>query len=202
MERAREERIGLMRGVRAIGLLSVCMLPFAAALAGEPAARTATIDACSLLDSAQIQKVLGVPVDKGSRRDSGVESNGAYSSACVWMLESERDRRADPKAPLGGRSFVILNALRYPQGSSGAKSYLEGFREASASGVLPSRPSPRKLGDEALWWGDGLAVRRRDVGFGISVFLPHDASKGQPGEREGQLATTVLARLAEQDSAR
>ncbi|MEJ1966804.1 MAG: hypothetical protein WDO56_36790 [Gammaproteobacteria bacterium] len=188
---------------RAIGLLVVTALldaaPFSTALAQVSAT---PIDACTLLDAADIHKVLGVPVEKGTRRDSGLESNGAYSSACVWMLESERGLPKDPSAPLGGKSFVILNALRYPQGSGGARTYLEAFREASASGVLPARPSARQFGDEALWWGDGLAVRRRDVSFGISVFLQRAASTathGQPGEREGRLAKTILARLAAQD---
>ena len=175
-------------------LLNAVMVSSALALDAVP-----KIDACALLNAAEIQKVLGVPVEKGSRRDSGIESNGAYSSACVWMLTSEHAAPARPNAPLAGKHFVILNALRYPQGSSGAKTYLEAFREASDSGVLPARPSPRQLGDEALWWGDGLAVRRRDVSFGISVFVPREGSTAQPGEREGRLAKTVLARLAQQD---
>ncbi|MEJ0035360.1 MAG: hypothetical protein WDO68_04660 [Gammaproteobacteria bacterium] len=157
-----------------------------------------TIDACALLDARDIEKVLGMPVEKGSRRDSGLESNGAYSSACVWMLTAERGHEADPAAPLGGRSFVILNALRWPQGSDGAKSYLQAFREASDSGVLPSKPDARQFGDEALWWGDGLAVRRREVSFGVSVFLPRQAGaqpKTRPGEREERLAKVVLSRL-------
>lgn len=200
-------------GVRAMLLLAASVMLDAAlssvvtaeeaALAEDP---SSTIDACSLLDAAAIQGVLDVPVEEGSRRDSGRESNGAYSSACVWMLKDERGRQADPNAPLGGRSFVILNAMRWPEGSSGARTYLEAFREASDSGVLPSRPSPRQFGDEALWWGDGLAVRRRDVSFGISVFLPRQAPKepkgptqAEAGEREGRLAKVILSRLAAQD---
>lgn len=157
------------------------------------------INACALLDAQAIQQVLGVPVDKGDRRDSGVESNGAYSSSCVWMLTADRARPADPAAPLGGKRFVILNALRWPQGSDGARTYLQAFREASDSGVIPSKPSARSFGDEALWWGDGLAVRRRDVSFGVSVFVPREVatqSGSRAGEREEQLAKIVLARLA------
>jgi hypothetical protein len=163
-----------------------------------------TIDACALLDAADIQKALGVPVEKGTKRDSGREPNGAYSSACVWTFTGEKDLPVNRNAPLGGRSFVILNAQRWPRGSDGPRSFLDAFREASESGVISKPPSPRQFGDEALWWGDGLAVRRREVGFGISVFTPRDTAaraNAQPGEREGRLAKAILARLAAQDSA-
>jgi len=156
------------------------------------------IDACALLDSSVIQEVIGVPVEKGDRRDSGVESNGAYSSACVWMLTTERGRPTDPRAPLGGKSFVILNALRWPNGAEGARSYLQAFREASDSGVIASKPSSRQLGDEALWWGDGLAVRKREVSFGVSIFMPRAAAAhpdARAGEREERLAKVILSRL-------
>jgi len=153
-----------------------------------------SIDACALLDAGAIQQVLGVSVEKGERRDSGIESNGAYSSACVWMLTADAARK----------SFVILNALRYPRGSDGARTYLQAFRDASDSGVLPSKPSPRQLGDGALWWGDGLAVRRRDVSFGVSVLMrptnPAVKSSSHAGEREERLAKVILSRLDAQAS--
>jgi hypothetical protein len=162
-----------------------------------------TIDACSLLNEAEIRSALGVEVEKGSKRDSGRESNGAYSSACVWLFKGEADRPIDRSKPLGGRSFVILNAQRWPKDSAGPRTFLEAFREANESGVIAAKPSPRRFGDEALWWGDGLAVRRRDVSFGVSVFSPRDGAaraNAQPGEREGRLAQAILVRLASQDS--
>jgi hypothetical protein len=189
-----------MRRARARAAIVAGVFVAGAALAAPPSTDL-KIDACALLDAASIQKVLGVPVEQGTRRDSGIESNGAYSSACVWVLSGDSGKPPDPKAPLGGRRFVILNALRYPNGSEGAKTYLEEFRKASESGVIANAPSARSFGDEALWWGDGLAVRLRDVSFGISVFVPRPAT-GEPGEREGQLARTVLARLAEQNKTR
>ncbi len=191
---------------RAINLLVAgAMLGAATCSSALALDAAATIDACALLDAADIQKALGVPVATGSKRDAGREANGAYSSACVWMLKGENDRPIDRSAPLGGRSFVILNAQRWPPGSAGARSFLDAFREASASGVLPKQPSSRRFGDEALWWGDGLAVRRRDVSFGISVFTPRDTAaraNAPPGEREGRLASAILARLADRESAR
>jgi len=156
-----------------------------------------TIDACALLDTSDIRSALGIEVEQGSRRDSGIEPNGAYSSSCVWLFKGENDLPHDRNAPLGGRSFVILNAQRWPDDREGPRSFLNAFRDANESGVLPE-PVPRQLGDEALWWGDGLAVRRRDVSFGISVFTPRDPSarmKAQPGERETRLAKAILKRL-------
>jgi hypothetical protein len=164
----------------------------------------APIDACALLDARVIQDVIAVPVEKGDRRDSGLESNGAYSSSCVWMVTADRSRATDPQAPLGGKRFVILNVLRWPDGAEGARSYLQAFREASDSGVIPSKPDARQFGDEALWWGDGLAVRKSDVSFGVSIFMPrasNEASSARAGEREEKLAKVILARLASQTAA-
>jgi hypothetical protein len=120
------------------------------------------------------------------------------------MLTADRERPADAAAPLGGKRFVILNVLRWPRGSDGARTYLEAFREASASGVIESKPIARPFGDEALWWGDGLAVRRGDVSFGVSVFMTRGAADTQPhaGEREERLAKIILSRLAAQDAKR
>jgi hypothetical protein len=188
---------------RAIKLLVAGALLSAASSASVLAAdATATIDACALLDAAEIQKAIGVEVEKGSKRDSGREPNGAYSSACVWMFKGENHLPLDRSAPLGGRSFVILNAQRWPAKSAGPKTFLDAFREASESGVIGQKPSARQFGDESLWWGDGLAVRKRDVSFGVSIFAPRDAAaraKAQPGEREGRLAEVILARLAAED---
>jgi hypothetical protein len=189
---------------RAVKWLMTCALFCAASSSAALAADAApTIDACSLLNETDIQKALGVEVEKGSKRDSGREPNGAYSSACVWMFKGENDQPIDRSKPLGGRSFVILNAQRWPKGSDGPRTFLEAFREANESGVIEGKPSPRQFGDEALWWGDGLAVRRRDVSFGVSVFTPRDPAArahGQPGEREGRLAQAILARLTSRDS--
>ena len=72
------------------------------------------IDACALLQPAQIARVLGQAVEAGVRDDAGVESNGAYSSSCVWRLTAEKSQ-ARP------RSLVILNAQRFPPGSGRAR---------------------------------------------------------------------------------
>jgi hypothetical protein len=173
-----------------------------AAPASPPAARTSTpatpaasIDACALLTEQDISQVIGLSVDEGARKDDGAAADGSYSSTCVWKIRAVGASPADPNAPLNGESFVILNAVRWPAGSGLARRFLEGFRTAAAKGDIPHQPSPRTFGDEALWWGDGLAVREQDVSFGVSVFGP--AVKARfPGKFEEQLAPKILPRLA------
>lgn len=152
------------------------------------------IDACSLLQQQEIERAIGQPVETGARRDAGMESNGAWSSSCIWMVPAARAATPDAGKPSGGRSFVILNAMQWPLGSGRAHEFLDSFREAAASGVLPRAPEPRHFGDEALWWGDGLAVRKGDVSFGLSVHVPHAAAEA-PGAAEARLAPAVLERL-------
>ena len=173
---------------RAPWLLLASSAPLFAAPVASP------IDACALLEPAQIASVIGQAVDAGVRRDAGLETNGAWSSSCVWTLSAERSLPADHSAPLGGRSFVILNALQFPVGSGRAHEFLDSFREAAASAVLPRAPAARTVGDEALWWGDGLAVRRRDTSFGLSVHLPR-ARPAVAGAFEEKLAPLVLKRI-------
>jgi hypothetical protein len=152
------------------------------------------IDACALLSAPEISKTVRLPVEAGKRNDSGLESNGAYSSSCVWVIKVAKAAAPDPTKPLGGRSFVILNAMQWPAGSGLAHTFLDSFREAAAHGEIPSQPQARKFGDEALSWGDGLAVRRRDVSFGVSVFGP-GMSKEHRGAVQEQLAPFILRRL-------
>ena len=140
--------------------------------------------------------MIGFPVDGGTRRDEGFQPNGSYSSACLWTVRRTGNHPADPRAPLGGKSFVILNSIQWPAGSGLARQYLEDFRAAAADGTIPGKPVPRSFGDEALWWGDGLAVRKGDVSFGVSVFLP-GAMPAQPGKLEEQLAPHILRHLAQ-----
>jgi hypothetical protein len=169
-----------------------------AARCGEPAPGSAPsleIDACSLLLPAEISQVIGFPVDAGTRKDSGLEPSSAYSSTCLWRIKLDPPPPEDPTAPLGGQSFVILHAMQWPAGSGLARTFLEDFRKAAAVGDIPKQPVPRKFGDEALWWGDGLAVRQGDVSFGLSVFSPLLKSKS-PGDFEEQLAPPILRRLA------
>lgn len=172
----------------------IALLPLALSTPLVAAPSPARIDACALLEPAQIASVIGQPVEAGQRRDAGLETNGAWSSSCVWLLTAERDAGLERGAPLGGRSFVILNAMQFPAGSGRAHEFLDSFREAADSGVLPRAPAARKVGDDALWWGDGLAVRRRDTSFGLSVHLPR-ARPGVAGAFEEKLAPLIVKRI-------
>ena len=157
--------------------------------------RPAPINACELLSAAEISAATGIAAQPGTRRDAGYTSDGAYSSSCVWMFERE-NTPADNSAPMAGRSFVILNAMRWPAGGGLADTFLQAFRDAAASGEIPRAPVPRDYGDAALWWGDGLAVRTGDVSFGLSVVL-RGVETGHPGEFEERLAPAILRQIAE-----
>jgi hypothetical protein len=154
-----------------------------------------TINACSLLGRDEIAQVIGLPVKAGVRKDDGLVSNGAYSSACVWEVDVENPNRDNPQAPMGGKSFVILNAMRWPAGSGLAHTFLDSFRQAEIDHDIPGKTSPRKFGDDALWWGDGLAVYKGDVSFGLSVFLPPSDKRPPKGVFEERLAPQILRRL-------
>lgn len=177
------------------------LLLFLSALAmartGMAQQAAAGIDACALLQPQEIAQILGRSTSEGVRSDAGLESNGAWSSSCIWVLDAPRAAPAQP-LQLRGRSFVILNAMRWPAGSSQARSFLESFHEAKAAGVLAAPLVPKKVGDEALWWGDGLAVVRRNISFGISVRLVSER-KAVPGTYEEELAKHVLRRVDARD---
>lgn len=154
--------------------------------------RVAPANACALLSTGAILQATGFSAHEGVRLDSGYEPDGSYSSTCVWTLE--REAGSDRTAALGGRSFVILNVMQWPEGSGLAKTFLQAFHEAAARGEIPGEPIPRDFGDAALWWGDGLAVRTGDVSFGLSVVMPGMATDA-PGEREELLIPEILQRL-------
>ena len=136
-----------------------------------------------------------MPMEAGVRKNIGATPDGAFSSTCVWAVRSEPVGRDETNAPFGGRSFVILNAIRWPSEDM-AHRFLDPFYIAAERGELPVQPIRKNVGDAALWWGDGLAVTRENTGFGISVFVPN-SHVDRPGVREEMLAARVLARLDE-----
>jgi hypothetical protein len=169
--------------------------PLLLGLAVSAQAASMEINACELLTPAEISSVIGVAVDGGRRQDEGLQADGSYSSTCIWMVEP--GQKPDGAAPARGRRFVILNAMQWPHGRNMAGKFLQAFRDSADKGVIASKPSPRKYGDEALWWGDGLAVRKGDVSFGVSVFIP-DAPANQPvrtSSLEEKLAPLILRRV-------
>jgi hypothetical protein len=173
--------------------LALIGLPSHSAEATREAHKATPIDACALLTSDEVSEVIGVKVDAGSRRDDGWVDNdavhGAYSSTCFWRATADRNL-ADPSLSMGGASYAILNVFSWPPGSNEAGSFLQKFRDAAESNLIPSKPVPLKIADEALWWGDGVAVKSGTVAFGISVHLVG----GRPKER--QMEETLGAKLA------
>jgi hypothetical protein len=106
----------------------------------------------------------------------------------MWTVTLHSSARASK-----GR-IVILHAMRWPRGKAGT--FLEQFYEAARNGELPREPEPRKLGDDALWWGDGVAVRKGDVSFGVSV-LVEGISLEESGRIEEALAQQVLQKVGD-----
>lgn len=175
---------------------------YALAAAEAPLAQAAVIDACSLLSSSEIEHALQLPVQKPERNDAGDVADGAYSSVCVWKItapDNDEVSQEDADAPLGGRHFVILNAMAWPAGKAMARKYLDAFYAAAERGDIPHQPVPRKLGDDALWWGDGLAVRKGDVSFGVSVFVP-GMSVEHAAQMEEFLAKQILLKIGGETS--
>lgn len=182
-----------MRMKRASGIAAaLAILSSVGVSAARAAGHPLEINACELLTSAEISTALGLPVGEGRRQDEGMSRDGQYSSSCIWMIEP--GKQPDRSAPARGRRFVILNAMQWPAGRDMAKKFLQAFHDSAAKGIIPNKPSPRKFGDEALWWGDGLAVRRGDVSFGISVFMPQ-RNVPRTSAMEEKLAPHVLRRL-------
>lgn len=174
---------------------SLLIVPRAHSADAQPETKAPEIDACSLLQASEISAAIGLRTADGIRRDEGHVAQGAYSSACVWTVQPQGGDTRDPRAPLGGRSFVIVNAMQWPIGSGLSGTFLEAFRKAAEHGEIPSKPVAKKFGDEALWWGDGLAIRQGDVSVGISVFV-RSLKPARPGQFEERLAPHVLRRLS------
>jgi len=151
------------------------------------------INACMLLTGNELSIVLGMPVEKGVRHDAGRTSGDGYSSTCVWKVHNDRLAAHDPKASFGGADYAILNVISWPS-RDGAESLLRTLRTAADRNLIPMHPVPLDLGDESVWWGDGVAVRTGTVSFGISVAL-HSADRDQRRKWEEALAKKILPRI-------
>jgi hypothetical protein len=186
---------------------SACLLGlfFSAAAPAATAPTTgakgaSAIDACALLHGPEIAPIIGASVSKPLRQDAGLQPDGSYSSTCYWEIGATNPTVPNDPAALGAKKrFVILHAMQWPRGSGLAHTFLDSFREAAANGDIPGKTTPRKVGDEALWWGDGLAVRRYDVSFGLSVVSPGSKSN-HTGALEEQLAPYILRRIDKRHS--
>ena len=151
------------------------------------------VDACALLTTRDVSSLLGMPVTDGVRHDDGLTSVGAYSSTCIWKVRDARLGAHDPNASLGGADFAILNAFSWPSRSAAA-SFLQSFRRAADNHEIPMQPVGLPIGDEALWWGDGVAVRRGTASFGVAVVV-RSADRAQRRVWEEALAKKILTRM-------
>lgn len=161
-------------------------------------ARSATggprpIDACAILMSGEVSTVLGMPVEGGERHDQGLTSVGAYSSTCIWKVRNDRLLLHDPNASLGGADFAILDMFSWPSNRA-AETFLQQFWSAARSNLIPMRPVALHIGDDSLWWGDGVAVRRGAVSFGVSVVV-NSADRDRRRAWEESLAKVIVARI-------
>jgi hypothetical protein len=174
-------------------LAPALLLAVAAPAAPAVGPSGAALNACALITAEEVSSVLGAKVGPADRKDSGTTSDGAWSSTCLWKVEGAAKTSPDPASPFGGAGFAILNAITWPGGADAARKYLDDFRDAARNDLIDMKPIPVEAGDEALWWGDGVAVRKGAVSFGVSVHTGTD----KPTERkmEEALARSVAARL-------
>ena len=150
------------------------------------------VDACAMLTAEDIAAVTGRKVGSPMRNGGGSTTADSYSSTCVWRLPADADDAATD-APLHGSNYAMLNAWSWVPGSDGPKRFLQEFRDAAANNLIDMKPVPLEIGDEALYWGDGVAMRKGRMSFGISVHLVG----GKPTEQtmESALARKILSRL-------
>ncbi|MBY0509610.1 MAG: hypothetical protein K2P94_05600 [Rhodospirillaceae bacterium] len=168
---------------------------------GGDAMDSTPINACALLTDDEVSAAVGAKVTPGERRDDGEVGGkgdyappGTYSSTCFWQFHADASGIDDPNLPMGGRRFAILNAMVWPAGGGDAVKFLQSFRDAFKDEIIPSDPVPVDIGDEGLWWGDGVAARKGDRSFGISVFL-QNGDKATQRKMEESLARKIADRL-------
>jgi hypothetical protein len=169
-------------------LLLVMVCPVKNRVSAAEEEVVATIDACELLPTNAIQGALKRKAGEPQRSDSGYVAGGAYSSTCLWTIAPSSSAGASK------RHLVILHVMRWPRGMAGT--FLDQFYSAARNGELPRQPVPRKIGDDALWWGDGVAVRKGDISFGVSVVV-EGINREESRRLEEALARQVLRKVGD-----
>ncbi len=189
-------------GVLAVAVAVTAVLTVASMSARESNAQVSAggpVDACALLTDAEVASALKLNVMPADRRDDGNLDNrpgyeGSYSSTCVWRVTEDQNMDS-VDLPMAGMRFAILNAITWPKDSGKAKNFLQSFHDAAEHEIIPSKPIPLEgIGEDALWWGDGVASRKGDVSFGISVFL-QNGDKDTQRVMEEALARKIAGRL-------
>ena len=166
-------------------------------LTASPATPPASIDACKLLTIEDIASVTGRKVTEPVTAGSESTAEGSISSTCVWKIPGEPASGSGETAgdaPLQGSNYAMLNAWSWEAGSNGPANFVQEFRDAGEKDLIPSKPIDIKgVGDDALYWGDGVAVRKGTHSFGVSVHLV--GQKATEQSMEEALARRILARL-------
>ena len=170
----------------------------ALAMAGGSQAAPASPSACALIDKDEVAAAVGGKIEAAEPNDAGTTEDGAYSSTCLWKVTGLAPLPAKPDAPFNGAAFAMLNTITWPAGSGLAKKYLEDFRDAAKQNLIDQNPVPVQAGDEALWWGDGVAVRKGDVSFGVSVHVGTDKKAEQAMEEK--LAKKIVSNFDGKES--
>jgi len=176
--------------------LSFAALHSESSIAAESGASSTgiAVNACTLVSADEISAVVHFNVEDGVRNDSGPIQegpyDGAYSTTCLWKASEDRGAN-DPRRPLGGARFVILNVMSWPAGSQRAGRFLQGFRDAAEDHTISSTPVTLEIGDESLWWGDGVAVRKGHISYGVSVHSVNQRAT------ERHMAETLAAKIVE-----
>ena len=153
------------------------------------------VDPCDLLTAQEVSQVIGVAVEAGDKTNNGITEDGAVSTTCVWIGKADAATPFEPKLPMGGRAFAILNVMAWPGGPNAANKFLESFQKAFEDKDIPSEPVPVSVGaDNAIWWGDGIAARKNSISFGVSVAQAGDRATRKP--KAEALAKLIASRVA------
>ena len=166
--------------------------------AGTPL-QSPQVISCALLTERQVSEAMNMKVDPGVRQDSRSTGHRRLPRRVLLDLRLKSGLRAIEMRTTrivlsSGASFAILTVISWPRDGKGAEIFLQSFlRDAAESHVIANTPIPLQIGDEALWWGDGVAVRKNNHSFGISVHLVNERSKER--QLEESLAATIAARL-------
>lgn len=178
-------------------LAAVATLAVGVGAHATDAPKVAELNACSLIAPADVAAVTGGIIDKSERNDSGdTNEGGGYSSTCIWKIDGMAKVPAVKEGapePFAGQAFAMLNTIVWPAGSGLAKKYVNDFRDAAKQDLIDATPVPVKAGDDALFWGDGVAVAKGDISFGVSVHVGTDKKAEQAMEEA--LAQKIVPKL-------
>jgi hypothetical protein len=159
----------------------------ASLLSGTASAAPAEVAACPLLTTDEVAAALGEPLVAAEQDPMGGGEKQGRMTTCIWTPAN---------SGLGPTMSLIL--WSWPPGSPGAARFIEAFRIVAED--YPDLPTPESvaIGDEALWDGTGMHVRKGDMSFSLSTSLNalgrHARRKGQDADpRRHRRRTAVTA---------